>query len=270
MPPSTAFTQYPVASGVSVHYHPTDMHKIALLFPLVMLLPGAGHAVICKTVAADGTISYADLPPEACPKPLKLPEYTPYSPRTPAGRTPRRDGSAAPQQPGKDNFSGYTSLRFDQPSPGETIRNNTGNVPVSLRLQPGLQAGHRVRVKLDGLFVEGSYSGTSLQLTNVDRGTHSLNATVFDERGRALISASSGPFTLRKPSLNDPKRQDDNDTSSASNPSSGGDNAGQGQSSQPGSGGVSSTPGRTNPAYTPSGGGISSTPGRTNPAFSPN
>ena len=266
------------------------MKKLVLLL-LVGLLPGIGHAVICKTIAADGTVSYADLPPEACPKPLKLPDYSRYKPRVatpPQSRDQQpSDASASPsEQQAPAPFTGYRSMRFDQPSPGETLRSNSGTVPVSLVLEPQLQAGHRIRIKLDGLYVDGSFTGTSIQLSNVPRGTHTLSATVFDADGRALISASGGPFTLRKPSLQDPNRRpDDGDGNGGTGGDGDSDGGGDSEPYAPGSGsnygpgsaadyspggeGIPTTPGRTNPAYAPAGGGIPTTPGRTNPAYRP-
>lgn len=229
-----------VASPLSLHYA-TPMLKFVL--PLLLLLPGLSHAVICKSVAADGVVSYADVAPGECAEQIKLPDYSRYAPR-PIGNPSAQSGN---QTVNESEFRGYQSMRFEQPESGSVIRDDNGNVPVSIALQPRLQPGHRITIRLDGLNVDGTFTGTSLKLTKVERGSHRLSATVFDEDGRALISASSGSFTLRKRSLLDPGRED------GPTPP------------PPGPTGSSNFP----PNYTPGTGGISTTPSKTNPSFAP-
>lgn len=187
-----------VASARALHY--ASAMRQLLLMPL-MLLPGLGHAVICKTVDADGVISYTDVPVEECRTPVKLPDYSRYTPRPiqqPA--TPPRGSKGEPSEPA---FAGYQSMQILQPVPDGTVRSNEGKVPVSIALEPALQEGHLVKLYIDGEPVRGSFSGVDIELSGLERGTHQLRAEVVDAGGQQLIGSTGVAFTLRKTGLFD-------------------------------------------------------------------
>ena len=99
------------------------------------------------------------------------------------------------------SIAGYTGLRVVQPSANETVRSNEGRVPVSVTMQPVLQAQHRVRFFLDSVRVQPDFASQSGTLNGVARGTHSLYAQVIDESGRVLGSTQRVSFTLRQASV---------------------------------------------------------------------
>jgi hypothetical protein len=171
---------------------------------LILLLPGVASAVICKTVGPDGSVTYEDLPADRCEQPVDLPEFSTYTPRqpgpavlgTPAGQPGTVDGSV---------FDAYQALRIVQPPDGGTVRDNNGQVTVSLEAEPGLQPGHHVRLTLDGVQVKGEFDGLSIVLSNVRRGTHGLTAAIHDAAGARLIVSEPASFTMRQASaLNRP------------------------------------------------------------------
>ena len=53
---------------------------------------------------------------------------------------------------------------------------------MSLSVEPGLQAGHRVRVYFDG--EPRMVNGTTFQLEEVYRGIHNLQVEIVDETGK--------------------------------------------------------------------------------------
>jgi len=170
-----------------------------LLLTCLLLLPSIGGAVICKTIEADGTVSYADVPAAECPEQVKLPPYSTY--------TPRKIQQTAPAQSEASGslvaFEAYTSLRIVQPERNGTVRNNEGIVPIVLVSEPAFQNGHQVQLTLDGKRVPGEFAGLSVALNNVDRGTHTLQAVIVDAGGQRLIASDSVRFTLRRTGLND-------------------------------------------------------------------
>lgn len=256
-----------VASHGPLHYA-SGMTKTLLLLP-ILLLPGAASAVFCKSINSDGIVSYADVPAAECEQEVKMPDYSRYAPRTVTSSD--RRSSAAPVQAGQT--VGYKNMSITQPKPGGVARSSEGTVAVEIGLQPSLQQGHSVVLYLDGLPVPGSFDGTAIQLSNIERGTHTLRASVTDAAGRVLISSSSVPFTLRKPSLFDPARQTDEGENGdgEGNNGNGGGNGDDDPAPQPYDPGFQQqfTPGDA-ADYSPGGTGISSTPGQSNPAFSPN
>ena len=222
----------------------------------LILLPGFAQAVICKTVEPDGSVSYADVAASECPQQVKLPPYSSYAPRqvqsNPAQESAVR-GTAAP-------FVRYESIQIVQPTGGGTVRNNEGKVPVSIALVPPLQENHSITLYLDGNAVPGGFDGPAIDLSGVERGSHTLKAAVFDAGGRQLIESSVTRFTMRQSSVYDPPKKPEPEQPIAPPAEPPPPYA---PPAQPGYG-------PSSPAdYKPNAGGISSTPGKTNPAFAP-
>ena len=169
------------------------MIKRALI--VLCLLPGVSHAVICKTVNADGVVSYTELPANECPSPVKLPEYSRYAPRAVQQATPEDDGVAADRG---QSFDGYKAITIVKPESGEALFSNEGKVPLAITLEPGLQPGHRIHVFLDDALVPGRFDGLVIELTGVDPGTHRLRVAVVDDGGKRIIDSASVAFRLHE------------------------------------------------------------------------
>ena len=178
------------------------MIRQALITALVVsfLLPGIAHAVICKTVDADGVVAYTDVPSRECQTPVKLPPNSTYEPRPlPASVLGKKD-----DEPGeKKGFNGYRSMQIVQPEADGTIRSSEGKVPVAIVLEPALHQGHRVAVFLDGKKVQGNFDGLAIELSGVERGTHSVRASIADAKGKKLIESPEVKFSLRQIGLFD-------------------------------------------------------------------
>lgn len=170
----------------------------SLLLTLI-LLPGIAAAVICKSIDADGVVSYADVPASECEERVKMPDYSRYAPRP--IDTPPTQGSDA--QGNVVKFVRYRSISISEPSTGGVVRSNQGELSVVIALDPELQPGHLVNLTLDGRAVQGSFDGLAITVSGVDRGTHTLRASVVDASGRILISSNPVRFTLRKLGLTD-------------------------------------------------------------------
>lgn len=91
----------------------------------------------------------------------------------------------------------YTSLVITQPAAEETIHDNTGTLAVELALSPALQIeqGHRIKLLLDGTAMPVTGT-TSLTLTQIDRGAHTLQAAVVDQSGAVLIVSEPVSFYM--------------------------------------------------------------------------
>lgn len=91
----------------------------------------------------------------------------------------------------------YTSLVITQPAAEETIHDNTGTMAVELALSPALQIeqGHRIKLLLDGTAMPVTGT-TSLTLTEIDRGAHTLQAAVEDQSGAVLIVSEPVSFYM--------------------------------------------------------------------------
>lgn len=167
------------------------------LFLILMLSLSCGlaQAAVYKRVLPDGSVIFSDQPgPDAeeieTPKPQT---FTP--PPTSTIIAPQTNSDKKPSAP-------YASLTITTPVHDETIRDNTGNVSVSVSIEPPLQtqAAHKILIKLDGQVVGRPSTTQQLTLENVDRGTHTVQASVLNATGNTLLDSESVTFHMKRES----------------------------------------------------------------------
>lgn len=95
----------------------------------------------------------------------------------------------------------YNLLRILVPQPDATVRDNTGNLIVSINSDPGLFPQHSYRLLLDGAPVGEAGRSPVFPLENIDRGTHQLAAEIIDQEGRIIERTPSQPFHMMRTSL---------------------------------------------------------------------
>jgi uncharacterized protein DUF4124 len=156
-------------------------------------------ATVYKWVDENGITHYSDQPHQNAAqvdvqKPAKIGSVAPGA-------------TGIPPSPGAGNESpAYAACSFASPTPDQVFL-NTFTVTASLSVQPGLRGGDRVVVTLDGKPVAGlGDSGTQFTLSQVDRGSHSLQATILDGNGKTLCQTASVTFHVRQPSVLAPNR----------------------------------------------------------------
>ena len=152
-----------------------------LSIPL-LLLPLAASAQVYKSVDADGRLIYTDRPIENSTK-LDLPLATDAAP---TDATP-----PSADWPADSGFLGsYSSFEIVSPADDTTVQNPARELALSLLLTPPLQDGHRLRVQVDGVDVEGDLGKrTQIRLTGLALGSHRIQAQVTDGVG-TLVAAT--------------------------------------------------------------------------------
>jgi len=164
-----------------------------LTFVLLMVGLSSVLAGVYRWVDPTGQVHYSDQPGVGA-KEVELREATVYTPVQPIN-APTTSGSGAGQDKPADTVS-YQSMTITAPADDEAIRSNEGMVSVTVALEPVLFKGHKIRVYLDGTPASGELATTSITLQNVDRGTHTLQASVIDAQGKELIRAPSVTFHM--------------------------------------------------------------------------
>ena len=88
------------------------------------------------------------------------------------------------------------SVSIVSPAERQTVHDNTGRAPVSVKVQNGgsLPEGRSVRVVLHGERFGRLRATHSFQLESVVRGEHRLQVELVDESGKVV--ASSEPVTF--------------------------------------------------------------------------
>jgi len=145
-----------------------------------------GAETVYKSVDEDGNINFTDKPSGEAEE-IKIQELETIKNPNPAKYTSSKNQS-------EESNNKYENFVVTSPKNGEGIRSNSGNVSISLSLDPALRGGHKIIISMDGKEVG---SGSSVSLQNVDRGTHSISASVVDGNGKSIISTLSTFSLLR-------------------------------------------------------------------------
>jgi hypothetical protein len=141
----------------------------------------------------DGVVHYSDRP---VPGARRIELADPNTGRSPAPSRPESDEAGDEQQAETSAPFRYESFEIVSPGAEDTLWNIEGVLNVSMALSPPLQEGHQVRVYFDGS--PQMASGTSVQLQEVWRGVHNVQAEVLDETGKMLIRSQTNRFYVQQ------------------------------------------------------------------------
>lgn len=186
---------------------------IAGLLAVCLLAPPADAATrIYRTVDEDGNVVFTDVPPRPGEpgEAVELGQSSTFSPPPaaqapqPSERTMRLEewlGEDGEESAEDAAVSSYSSLNIVTPADDAGLRDNAGNVTVTAEVSPDLQPGHVLELYLDGQLVQSTRSGSVFQLSNVDRGTHTIEVRVADAAGNPLIRSEPRTFHLQRRSV---------------------------------------------------------------------
>jgi hypothetical protein len=171
------------------------------LLGLILMAPSLAEGVY-KWEDENGQVHFSDMPQEGAIEIQVQPAQTFSSPNLAPQAALADSGKDADADSDKED-QGYKSLAITSPSMEETIWNTGGEVTVSLSLQPGLKMGHSIRLFMDGqLLADLPPRASSLKLSDVFRGEHTLRAVVQDENGKVQIKADEVKFFYQQTSVN--------------------------------------------------------------------
>ena len=103
---------------------------------------------------------------------------------------------------------GYDTISIVAPKQDATVYDNQGTVDVSVEASPALRSdrGDHIALLLDGKVV-ASGADARHRLTDVDRGTHTLQAQVIAADGTLLLVSSETRFHMWRASRLSPARK---------------------------------------------------------------
>ena len=116
-------------------------------------------------------------------------------------------GVALAQDPARASTASYRVLSIAEPADGETLFDNSGDVDIRIVVAPTLRrdAGDKFVLNVDELPVT-PIDTTEMQLHALERGAHTLQASVVDRAGNVLISSPQVTFYLWEASALFPNR----------------------------------------------------------------
>ncbi|MBZ2189270.1 hypothetical protein K8B33_09190 [Alcanivorax sp. JB21] len=186
-----------VASGVMASGILMAMSMAVWSAPAWAADDDATERSLYRSRAADGSPVFSDRPPadgsevlerRAPPEPVNV---MPARPRAPSAQPATRPQGV----PDAAAVAEYTLLEISSPEHEATIRHPTEPVPVSYRIEPGLQPGHRVQLLLNGVPQE------TMALDWPDRGEHRLMVQVVGPEGQTLKRSDSVTVFVHRPSV---------------------------------------------------------------------
>ena len=155
------------------------MRHVAWLGLLVAASAFGGAAY--KSIGPDGAVIYSDRPtPNA--EEVRLPEPSTYAPpplRGTLGQTPTATAAVSAGE--------YSGFAIVAPKNEETLHNRDRWVDVDLSLDPGLLEGDSFTLYLDGAELAKGLRTNQARLTEVQRGPHQLEATIYDASGQEIL-----------------------------------------------------------------------------------
>jgi hypothetical protein len=161
-----------------------------------LALPAA--AQIYKYTDANGNTVFTNQPPEGqAAQSVELP---------PTNSVPAQKPSVVVETPTPAAAQdAYQVLQLTGIPTEEALRANNGTFTVGVAIEPRLIPGHRLRLLLDGKPHGQPSNVTRLQVSNADRGEHSLAVEVLS--GDQVIQQSpTQTFTVQRISINSPAR----------------------------------------------------------------
>ncbi|MFO8025738.1 DUF4124 domain-containing protein [Thiohalophilus sp.] len=162
------------------------MKNYCMIALLLLTVPAVAADKVYKKVNPDGSVEYSDQPIEGSEE-MSVEE----APATRFEKSP--DINYQPPERDREDTSPY-EVTITSPGNDESIRDNAGNVTLRANIQPGLMGGHQLRWVMDGEPLE--QTGTTVTLTNVDRGTHTVRLEVVDRDANVVGASESVTFHL--------------------------------------------------------------------------
>jgi hypothetical protein len=168
------------------------------LFALLTALPAL--AQVYTYIDSEGNRVFTDQPHKGA-KRVDLPPSNRIS--SPASTPPAR----AVKKPPQVQQISYQMLRILVPLPDAAVREESGELIVTVTSEPALQEGNFYRLLLDGEAVTQPSRSPVFALKNVDRGSHKLAVEILAADGYVLERTAPQPFHMQRISLSQKRRQ---------------------------------------------------------------
>lgn len=167
-----------------------------LIYTFVVISFTLAHAhQLYRHIGPNGEVYFTDQPgPDSAPVEI--------SPINVKPATPARTAPAEIQSEQESPFS-YEYFYILSPEEDQGVRANSGHVIVNLAIRPALQPGHMIKLKFDGEDGKTIKSGEALTIDifNVSRGLHTVQAFVLDENKQPLMEAGPVSFHVLRVAL---------------------------------------------------------------------
>jgi len=166
------------------------MNNLYVLLVSSVLFVLLVNAEMYKHTDADGVTTYSDVQ-ETGAKEIQ----------TPQGNTITLPKYMSKQTPTpKKKQDAYNQFSITSPNNDETIRESSGNILVKLLLSPSLKTkdGHSITLYVDNQVFLSNITMLSVNLSSIDRGSHTIHATVNDSSDQTFIQSNVITIHLKR------------------------------------------------------------------------
>ncbi len=157
-----------------------------------VFIPFVYAETVYKTRDAEGNIIFSDVPSEGAEtieiqeaQTVNIPEL-------------KRSGNR-PTTKLEPKDTVYSKLEILSPEDDMTIHSNEGKVSIKVEVEPVLSEEDYLVLFMDGKEVSSGKS-TQILISDLDRGTHSINVVLKNEKDKVLKQSQKLVFHLRKQS----------------------------------------------------------------------
>lgn len=188
----------------------------------VSLSPKALAQSIYRTTDPHGNVIFTDNPQHGGTAvklspvtvvPVNVPTHMLTDTNNTTTATPLAKNIAGPAKPRSrpgQPFMPYDTFTIDAPENDHALPvGAAGNLQVQLGIQPALRDDHHVRLVMDGQVSQTAMHATTFMLSNLDRGSHQLQAELLDASGTVRHRTPARVIHVQRASINlphNPKR----------------------------------------------------------------
>lgn len=174
--------------------------KYLTLITVILIANSVNAHQLYRHVGPNGEVYFTDQP-SSDSMPVEISPIN-VTPAVPSSRVTSHETEKS-----EATLTSYTTFNILSPTEDQGVRANDGNVIINISLQPALKHGHSIKLKIDG--EDGKYvqSGESLtvNLFNVSRGQHVVQAFVLDGDGNMLMHAGPVNFHVLRVAIGNRK-----------------------------------------------------------------
>jgi len=161
---------------------------------LLLLITFAAQADVYRSVDKQGNVIFSDTSTDNAEK-IELQESYIYTPPVIIDEADDELPSPLVEMAVPDY-----SIVITSPSQNEAIRENAGNITITIAVTPALntERGDKLIFSLDGLLKSETQDANSYTFTNVDRGSHIAVVSIVDKTGKVMKASKSILFHLQR------------------------------------------------------------------------
>lgn len=183
--------------------HKTILTMLTAFFLAILVSPLA--AQVYKVVDKDGNVTFTDQAPGDGSEPMDLPPLSVIE--TPEyGPTARQEAEAAKaageevEVPIRTLRNQFRDFAIISPLQEESVWRPDGPISIAWSTSNQLVEGMTVQIFLDGQ-QQANTTASMIPVNGLERGEHTVTATIKDARNRTIATAAPITFFVRQPGL---------------------------------------------------------------------